>query len=138
MYSGDIKYKLKQQRVHLVSIRNLLIKQFELKVKIIGFVRHSEEQLNQILQQENPPPDKINYSREKLADDQHLYAACKTLIHELRADITATKKEIEKSKLKLHHIFFPQKTCGFFKQKNDDGQSSSFSHQSDHITILQG
>ena len=59
MYSGDIKYKLKQQRMHLVSTRNFLIKQLELKIEIICLARHSEEQLNQALQQENSPPDKV-------------------------------------------------------------------------------
>ncbi|MEN9447106.1 MAG: hypothetical protein RJA25_396 [Bacteroidota bacterium] len=136
MYSRNIKYKLKQQRMHLVSTHNFLIKQHELKVEIMGLVRDSEEQLNQALQQENSPPDKVQSLREKLADDQRLYTGCRALIHELRVDIAATKKGIEKLKLKLHHILSPQKTCGFFKQKNDDSQSSSFSHQSDHITIL--
>jgi hypothetical protein len=135
MYIKDIRKKLKQQRLHLVSTRNLLIKQLKLKDEITDLVRYSEEKLHQILQQENPSPSKINKLRENLADDQRLYAECKIFIHEFRADITATKKAIEKSNLKLHHIFFPPKTCGFFKQKNaDDGQSSSF-HQSADLTL---
>lgn len=132
MSNRDIKYKLKQQRMHLASTHSLLIKQFELEVEIIALVTDSERKLNQVLQQENPSPDKINNLRENLGDDRRLYAECKILIHELRADITATKKEIERSKLKLHQVFFPQKTYGFFKKKDDDGQSSNLSHQSAH------
>lgn len=134
MYIKDIKLKLKQQRSHLVSTRNLLIKQLKLKDEIMDLARYSEEKLHQILQQENPSPSKVNKLRENLADDQRLYAECKILIHEFRAGITATKKAVEKSNLKLHHIFFPPKTCGFFKQKEDDGQSSSF-HQSADLTL---
>jgi hypothetical protein len=35
----------------------------------------------------------------------------------IQADIKATKKEIKKSKLKLHHLFSPQKTSGFLNKK---------------------
>lgn|GEM_PF-5098474 len=90
-----------------------LIKQNELKREIKLFVQDSEEKLNHALQQENPASANITILREKLADDQRLYADCKVLLHELRVEIEATKKEIEKVKLKLHPLFFPQKTSGF-------------------------
>ncbi|MGC1855097.1 MAG: hypothetical protein WA659_06985 [Candidatus Aquirickettsiella sp.] len=109
----DIKKKIKSLRIHLVSVCNQLSKQIELKDEIIGFVKHSEEKLNRTLQQENTSRTMIDELTVKLADDQRLYAECKILIHEFRADIKATKKEIEKSKLKLHHIIFPQKLAVF-------------------------
>lgn len=125
----DLKQKLKQQRIHLASTRNLLNKQLKLKIEIIDFVKHSEEKLNQALKQENLPSDKINKLRDALAEDQCLHTECKTFIDELQTNITATEKGIEKSKLKLHHIIFPKKTCGFFNQKNNDQSQSS-----NHIT----
>lgn len=70
-----------------------------------------------------------------MADDLRLYAECKVLIHEFQTDIKATKKEIKKSKLKLHHLFSPQKTSGFFKQKKDNNQTANFSDQAAHITL---
>lgn len=124
MYQA-IKWKIKQQRVHLVTAHNLLSKQLKLKAEIIEIVRYSEKKLNQSLQLENLPLDKINNLREKLADDQRLYTECKNLIYGFRSDIETTKKEIAKSKLKLHHIIFPKKTCCFFKQKNDDESQAS-------------
>lgn len=45
------------------------------------------------------------------------------------------KQKIEKSKLKLHHLFSPQKTSGFFKQKKDNSQTANFSDQAAHITL---
>lgn len=126
MYIKDLKHKINQQRAHLFSARNLLITQFKLKKAIKDLVRYSEEKLNQV-QQENPSSDTTNNFSAKLADDRHLYAECKDLIRQLQAEITVTEKRIKKSKLKLHHIRYPQKTCGFFKQKNDGGQTSNFS-----------
>ncbi|WP_342227813.1 hypothetical protein [Rickettsiella endosymbiont of Rhagonycha lignosa] len=125
----NIKQKIKQQRIHLISIRKSLTKQNELKREIKLFFQDSEEKLNHALQQTNLPTSNISILREKLADDQRLYAECEVLIHELRADIKATKREIEKLKLKFHRLFFPQKTCGFFKQKNANNQAANFSAQ---------
>lgn len=124
----DIRHKLKQQRAHLVSMQRFLIKQIELENEIIGFVQTSEAQLNQALQLENSSSAHINSLREKLANDQRLYTECIIFIGELQTDIATTKTAIEKTKLKLHHLFFPKKTSGFVKQKNETSQVAHFSH----------
>lgn len=131
----EIKQKIKQQRIHLASTRNLLIKQQKLRVEIIGFVSHSEEQLNHVLQQENFSIGPINLLRKKLAADQHLYDECKVLIQEFQNEIKSTKKVIEALKLKLSRMYSPKKTAGFFRGKNDDGQSSNPSPQPTHGPI---
>lgn len=130
----DLKQKVKYLRAHLASTRNLLIKQIELKNEITAFVLSSEEKLNHTLQQANFPSININMLRKKLADDRRLYAECKIILRKLRADINTTQVEIEKSNRKYHNRFSPQKTGGFFKQK-DDGHAPSFSHQAAHVTL---
>ncbi len=129
MYT-ELRQKIKLLRLHLATTRNLLTTQHKLKVEIIGFVRHSEEQLHQTLHQENSSADTIHRLREKLTEDQSLHADCTILIQEFRKEIKLTNKRIERAKLKLHHILFPRNTYRFFNPKNDDDQSSSFSHQS--------
>lgn len=117
----DIKQKIKHQRIHLVSTQHFLIEQYELKKEIIGFIKHSEDQLGQAL------PADSGRLREKLAADQRLYTECKTLICELQTEINTAKTAIEKLKLKRHYLFFPKKTSGFFKQ-NQTNQIANFSH----------
>ncbi|WP_342147170.1 hypothetical protein [Rickettsiella endosymbiont of Aleochara curtula] len=135
MYT-ELREKIKLQRLHLATTRNLLSKQFDLKNEINSFVRHSEQQLEQMLNLEKSSVEKINHLTEKLRDDKCLRTDCRILILELRAEVTVTKKEIERSKLKLHQIKFPKKTAGFFRRKNDDSQSSSLSHQTVHLVHL--
>lgn len=117
----DIKYKIKHQRIHLVSTQHFLIEQFALKKEIIGFIQNSKDQLKHAL------PDDLSRFRKKLADDQHLYTQCKTLIRDLQTEIDITKTAIEKLKLKRHYLFFPKKTSGFFKQTQTN-QIAYFSH----------
>lgn len=127
MYT-ELRQKIKLERLHLATTRNLLITQHKLKVEIIGFIKHSEGQLHKTLHQENSPADIVNRLREKLAEDQSLHADCKILIHEFRKEIKLTTKRIERAKLKLHRILFPRNTYRFFNQKDDD-QSSGLTQQ---------
>jgi hypothetical protein len=102
--------------------------------EIKEFVSDSQEKLNTALTHENVNAEEINNLTVRLNSDNRLHTECDKCIVEFQADIKVTAMKIEKLKLKLHHKISPPKTCGFYKKKGDDEQSSSLSHQSTPMT----